>query len=233
MTKTIQFKAFEDAKPSRFPNFDYTVIDGTNSQVIISNSGDYFTWIPSGPYIVYSGYDRIYDEFLYNMQFGKKINGFWTNTFSLSKGDNGIFRSVPFAFPYTDASNGEEAKDIAKHFMGGKVISICKYKRILTWLIEIGEATKEQIYVDSTSIGLFNSPSICKTASHPELMMGNLDCFAGNTRCWVKTKDKSYNKYYVAGGDYIESGKEYPIGTFWESYLVSAYGLSTEVRIVL
>ena len=223
------FKAFGQNKPTRFPNFEWEPIEGTNSQVIQSYKGDFFSWIPEGRYLIKSGYDAGFHQFISKPEYGEKIEGFWVNTFALSQDSNGYFHSIPNADPFKYACPGEMTEEIAKS-MGGEIISVQQYRRIFTWLIDSGIVTLEQVYQDSSEIGHYNSLEILKTGSNPKLMLGNIDCLAGNMRCLIKIKA---NIYFVAGGCYTESGRVYPVGSLWSSDIIGCYGIPTQIRVVL
>ena len=228
MTKKIKFQALKDATPIRFPEFDWTPVEGTNKQVIQNNEGDFFTWVPGGPYIIDSGYDESFDEFILEEILGEYIDGFWTNTFTISKDENGNFRSIPNATPYSVYARAS-IDDVAKS-MGAHVISYEQYFRICKWFVDEGEATLSQLFVDSSDIGNYENRVMANTGSYPEWMLGNIDCFTGNLRCWVKQSD---NSFISCGGSYMEFGNLYPAGWCSEGYIVPTYVIPCQVRIVL
>ena len=228
MTKKIKFQALKDAVPTYFPEFDWDPVDGTNMQVIQNSKGDYFTWIPGGAYIIDSGYDESFNEFFYEEILGEYIEGFWTNTFTISKDDQGNYRSIPDATPFPVYARAT-IKDVA-NAMGAKIISYEQYFRICKWYEEIGEASLDQLFVDSSDIGNYENSSMANTGSNLEWMLGNVDCFTGNLRCWVIQSD---NTYISCGGAYMELGNLYPAGWCSDGYIVPTYVIPCQVRIVL
>lgn len=179
--------------------FFYVTGTPNNGCVIENSSGDQYVLVPEG-----------------STTEGHHVGNCWVSRFEISKGDDGMPRSVAGKIPWNSVSYTEAVE--AAERVGGHLLSKDEYSRICTWLVREEAADFHEMYFDGRANGNYARDCVLtKTGSNPSWQHNHIYDFFGNGYTWTTERfDSNQTERVIRGGHYIGHSDEvsYPPTNF-------------------